>query len=230
LRGWFLFDLDILIGHGLTLLSAAERDRCAPAHLAAPTPFVGDRSAFSRPADRYRFLPLDVDSRKRGNCARPVVKPDDPGRYRRYAYGAMPPIEPHAEHFAHDADVGVRGIGPTREVAFEQAAVALSAAVTEIERIAAATPVEIRCAAPNDELLLADWLNALIYEMATRHMLFRRFAVGIADHRLDAVAWGEPVDRLRHEPAVEPKGASYTELRVTRREDGAWIAQCVIDV
>jgi tRNA nucleotidyltransferase (CCA-adding enzyme) len=61
-------------------------------------------------------------------------------------------------------------------------------------------------------------------------MLFRRFEVSIADHRLDAVAWGEPVDRLRHEPAVEPKGASYTELRVTRREDGAWVAQCVVDV
>ena len=160
-----------------------------------------------------------------------------------------PPVEPCAEHFAHDADIGVRGVGPTREAAFEQAAAALSAAVTEIERIAAATPVEIRCEAPNDELLLADWLNALIYEMATRHMLFRRFAVRIAavgpqppDRcdpsddgsggvvRLGATAWGEPVDRSRHEPAVEPKGASYTELRVTRRADGAWVAQCVIDV
>jgi SHS2 domain-containing protein len=141
-----------------------------------------------------------------------------------------PPVEPCAEHFSHDADIGVRGVGPTREAAFEQAAAALSAAVTEIERIAAATPVEIRCEAPNDELLLADWLNALIYEMATRHMLFRRFAVRIEDHRLDATAWGEPVDRSRHEPAVEPKGASYTELRVTRRADGAWVAQCVIDV
>jgi SHS2 domain-containing protein len=158
------------------------------------------------------------------------VQPDASGRYLRYADETMPPIEPHAEHFAHDADVGVRGIGPTREAAFEQAAVALSAAVTEVERIAAEAPVAIRCAAPNDELLLADWLNALIYEMATRHMLFRRFAVRLEDHKLDAVAWGEPVDRLRHEPAVEPKGASYTELRVTRREDGAWVAQCVIDV
>jgi SHS2 domain-containing protein len=142
----------------------------------------------------------------------------------------MPTRESRAELFAHDADVGVRGIGPTREAAFEQAAVALSAAVTEITRIAAATPVAIRCEAPNDELLFVDWLNALIYEMATRHMLFRRFSVSIADHRLEAVAWGEPVDRSRHEPAVEPKGASYTALRVTRRGDGAWVAQCVIDV
>jgi tRNA nucleotidyltransferase (CCA-adding enzyme) len=141
---------------------------------------------------------------------------------------AMPPVEPRAEHFAHDADIGVRGIGPTVAAAFEQAAVALSAAVTEIARIAAATPVAIHCEAPNDALLLADWLNALIYEMATRHMLFRRFAVSIvaagpqppdrrgpsgSDEvlRLDAVAWGEPVDRDRHEPAVEPWPATRTE-------------------
>jgi|SRR5579884_1280844 SHS2 domain-containing protein len=161
----------------------------------------------------------------------------------------MPSAETRAEHFSHAADIGVRGIGPTREAAFEQAAVALSAAITDPARIAATTPVHIRCEAPDEELLLADWLNALIYEMATRRMLFRRFAVKITAPgspspdrsascgdaageglRLEAVAWGEPVDRSRHEPAVEPKGASYTELRVARRGDGAWVAQCVIDV
>jgi SHS2 domain-containing protein len=30
-------------------------------------------------------------------------------------------IESHAELFPHGADVGVRGIGPTRQAAFEQA-------------------------------------------------------------------------------------------------------------
>ncbi len=32
------------------------------------------------------------------------------------------------EHFPHHADVGVRGVGPTREAAFEEAARALTAA------------------------------------------------------------------------------------------------------
>ncbi len=35
------------------------------------------------------------------------------------------------EHFPHGADIGVRGFGATREQAFEQAAVALSAVITE---------------------------------------------------------------------------------------------------
>ena len=33
-------------------------------------------------------------------------------------------ITGHWEHFSHDADMGVRGIGPTLEETFEQAALA----------------------------------------------------------------------------------------------------------
>jgi SHS2 domain-containing protein len=142
--------------------------------------------------------------------------------------GAAAP--PHAENFPHGADIGVRGVGPTLESAFEQAAAALFAAVTDLERINPATVVEVACNAPSDRLLLVDWLNALIYEMATRQMLFARFAVAITDHCLRGQAWGEPVDRARHEPAVEPKGATYTALKVERQENGSWVAQCVIDV
>jgi SHS2 domain-containing protein len=134
------------------------------------------------------------------------------------------------EHFGHDADIGVRGIGATRAEAFEQAALALTAVVTEPAGIAAQEAVAIRANAPDDELLLIDWLNAIVYEMATRSMLFGRFAVKLDDHRLEATAWGEPVDRLRHRPAVEVKGATYTELSVEKRDDGTWIAQCVVDV
>ncbi len=134
------------------------------------------------------------------------------------------------EHFAHGADIGVRGIGTTRSEAFEQAAMGLTAVITDPEHVAARDPIEIHCEAPDDEVLLTDWLNALVYEMATRSALFGRFTVKLDDHRLEATAWGEPVDRARHRPAVEVKGATYTALDVTRRDDGAWIAQCVVDV
>ncbi len=35
------------------------------------------------------------------------------------------------EHFEHGADIGVRGIGPTPASAFEQAALALTAVITD---------------------------------------------------------------------------------------------------
>jgi SHS2 domain-containing protein len=66
--------------------------------------------------------------------------------------------------------------------------------------------------------------------MATRRMLFGRFELAIEGDCLKATAWGEPVEVARHRPAVEVKGATYTELAVRRRADGSWIAQCVVDV
>lgn len=133
------------------------------------------------------------------------------------------------EHFSHEADMGVRGIGATCADAFEQAALALSGIVTDLTAIRPEQKVEIACAAPDVELLLVDWLNAIIFEMATRHMLFSRYEVKIADGRLTGIAWGEPVELARHQPAVEPKGATYTSLSV-RKGDGRWLAQCVVDV
>jgi len=134
------------------------------------------------------------------------------------------------EHFGHGADIGVRGFGATRAEAFEEAALALTAVLTDPAGVAARTSVDIRCTAPDDEVLLVDWLNALTYEMATRRMLFGRFAVTLVDHALAGEAWGEPVDVARHRPAVEIKGATYTALSVARCTDGRWVAQCVVDV
>ncbi len=136
----------------------------------------------------------------------------------------------HWEHFPHDADIGIRGLGASKERAFEQAAVALTAVAVDPRELAPREVVEIRCEAPDDELLLVDWLNALVYQMATQKLLFGRFEVHLDGHRLHGRAWGEPIDVPRHRPAVEVKGATYTSLGVRREPDGTWVAQCVVDV
>lgn len=132
--------------------------------------------------------------------------------------------------FAHEADVGVRGSGSSLAEAFAGAATAMTSVICDPDRIGDREAVTIECAAPDVELLLVDWLNALIYEMATRRMLFSRFEVGIENQRLTATAWGEPIEISRHQPAAEVKGASYCELAVGRQADGQWLAQCVVDV
>lgn len=134
------------------------------------------------------------------------------------------------EHFPHEADIGVRGIGASREEAFEQAALALIAVITDPRNVRPDETVEIACEAPDDELLLVEWLNAVVYEIATRRMLWSRFSVRIEGHRLRATAWGEKTEVARHQPAVEVKGATYTNLAVKRDASGVWTAQCVVDV
>lgn len=134
------------------------------------------------------------------------------------------------EHFPHQADVGVRGVGATLAEAFEEAALALTAVVADLSDIAQTEMIRVYCEAPDTELLLVDWLNRLIYEMATRSMLFSRFEVRLEGSRLAAQAWGETLERGRHRPAVEVKGATYTALKVAIEPDGSWVAQCVVDV
>ena len=133
------------------------------------------------------------------------------------------------EHFEHVADIGVRGIGETLAEAFEQAALAMTAVVTDPACVAPLCAVEIHCQNSDPEFLFVDWLNAVIFEMAVRGMLFASFRVRISESILRATISGEPVDRERHHPAVEIKGATFTELRVAQQES-RWIAQCVIDV
>lgn len=132
--------------------------------------------------------------------------------------------------FPHGADIGVRGLGRTRADAFAAAARALCSAVTDPAKVRATERIAIACAAPDDRLLFCDWLNAVIYEMAVRRMVFHRFEVALQGHALHAVAWGETVDPARHAPAAEPKGASMSGLKVEQRPDGTWVAECIVDV
>jgi SHS2 domain-containing protein len=132
--------------------------------------------------------------------------------------------------FPHGADVGVRGFGATAGEACEQAALAMMAVITDPTTVRQERTVEIELAAPSLDILLVDWLNALIYEMAERRMVFGDFEVSIDGDRLKGRALGEDVSCERHAPAVEVKGATYTELAFVEDKPGLWRAQCVIDV
>ena len=134
------------------------------------------------------------------------------------------------EHVEHDADIGLRASASSRDDLFEAMAEALTGLITDPGTVRPVESVRIRCEAPDDALLLADWLNALVYEMAARRMLFGDWHVDIKDHALDAVAKGEPIDRDRHRPVVEVKGATYTSLFVNQDNTGTWHGQCIVDV
>ena len=137
---------------------------------------------------------------------------------------------PRWEHFPHVADIGVRGIGRSKAEAFVQAAVALTAVVTDPRRVRRETRVALGAEGADDELLLLGWLDAVIYAMATRRMVFGAYEVRFTGQDVLGQAWGEPVDVARHQPTVEIKGATYTTLQVKRLRDGRWRAQCVVDV
>ena len=134
------------------------------------------------------------------------------------------------EHFPHAADMGVRGIGRTKNEAFEEAAKALVALTTDIEQVSPREKVDVSLSAPDEEQLLVEWLDSLIFEMATRRRVFSRFEVRIDGGKLEGTLWGEPRDESLHSTGVEVKGPTFTELYVGVGEDGLWVAQLIVDV
>ncbi len=133
------------------------------------------------------------------------------------------------ETFEHEADIGIRGFGRTVEESFEHAAAALYSVMVNVALVEPKEKRTIVVSAPDNELLLVEWLNALLSLSDVERMVFSRFEVSIDGNSLTGSAWGEPLDRDRHEAAVEVKGATYHMLSV-RAQDGGYVAECVVDV
>lgn len=133
------------------------------------------------------------------------------------------------ETFEHEADIGVRGYGSSIEAAFENAAQALYSVIVNVQSVRQKEKRTVSVSATDPELLLVEWLNALLSLSDIERIVFSRFEVRISDTTLNGTAWGEQLDRNRHEPGVEVKGATYHMLSV-RREGDQYVAQCVVDV
>jgi len=136
---------------------------------------------------------------------------------------------PAFETFEHGADVGVRGFGNTLEEAFANGAKAMFSVMVDIERVEAKDTFEIECSSYDLETLFVEWLNRLLTLAGTERVVFSEFRVHIKDYNLKALALGERFDPKRHEPSVEVKGATYSMLKVEKKNH-QFMAQCVVDV
>jgi SHS2 domain-containing protein len=133
------------------------------------------------------------------------------------------------ELFSHGADVGIRGRGMSLEEAFQMAALALTAVISDPKNVEQEIQIKIELHENDLELLFLDWINSIIYEMDTNKMLFSSFDISVKEGSLHAVIKGEKINQIKHDPAVEIKGATLTELKVIH-EGNIWTAQCVVDV
>jgi SHS2 domain-containing protein len=134
------------------------------------------------------------------------------------------------ETFDHTADLGLRIRAATLDELFAEAAEAMFAAIVEdLRTVAQAQRVEVTLPADDREYLLFDWLKALLYHFDAEHLLFSRFEVHVGDGGLKGVAWGEPLDRSRHELCHEVKAITYHGLRVEQTADG-WLAEIIVDI
>jgi SHS2 domain-containing protein len=122
----------------------------------------------------------------------------------------------------------VRGEGRSLEEALEQAAVALSALVADPATVEVREEVLLECGARDLDHLLADWLGAIIHNMAARRLRFRCFAVRLDGQRLFGNGFGEHVDPARHHGALGLRRVSLARPSVRRSAEGRWTAECEV--
>jgi len=130
---------------------------------------------------------------------------------------------------SEDPDLNIQGVGPTLGAAFAEAALAMTAAVTDPAAIRHEETTEIECAAPSAELLLVNWLNAVASEMAARGMVFGAFNIDTDGFQLRATAIGERVSKEWHALNVKIKEATLRGLAVTEDRPGEWRVQCTVE-
>jgi len=126
-------------------------------------------------------------------------------------------MEKEFEIVDHTADVGIRAYGSSINQAFANAAKALFSLITELDNVDEVIYRDIELVAPDQESLLVEWLNELIYIFDAENIIFKRFNITqLNNTRLKARSYGEKVDSSKHKLKIGVKAATYHMLKVDK--------------
>ncbi len=130
------------------------------------------------------------------------------------------------EEIDHTADVGIRVHGSTVEELFEGAAAGMFSLITDLARVKPVGEIEVRVSADDLPGLMVAWLSELLVLHETQNVLFGKFEVRLDGPALDGKAWGERIDKRRHELKLAIKAVTYHRLAVDPKEG---VAEIIFD-
>src|ERR1700677_2092314 len=134
------------------------------------------------------------------------------------------------ETFDHTADLGLRIMAADLNTLFEEAARALFSIILEqLDSVQPVGGIEVVLPADDLEYLFFDWLNRLLFHFDAEHLLLSRFSVKVDEQGLKGQAWGEPLDRARHELEHEVKAITHHQLKVEKTDTGC-LAEVIVDI
>jgi SHS2 domain-containing protein len=133
------------------------------------------------------------------------------------------------EVLEHTADIGIIAYGADLNQAFSHAAEGLFSLIIDLDTVREKSVRPVKVTASDVELLLASWLNELIYIFDAEYLVFRRFEItNITAEQLTANCYGEKVNRHRHKLKTGVKAATYHKLQVV--EADGYRVQVIFDV
>jgi protein archease len=126
------------------------------------------------------------------------------------------------EFFDVTADVGYKAYGETLGEAFENAALAMFEVITDTNTIKPVIEKKIKLNAEDVYGIFYDWLSELLFFHDSEFMVFSNFNVKIecqtiddnTRYYLEASAFGEQFDPLKHERRSEVKAVTYHMMEI----------------
>ena len=139
-------------------------------------------------------------------------------------------VEKDFEVVDHTADIGIIAYGPDIEHLFANAAAGMASLIVDLDDIGDHLRRDIELASDDDENLLVEWLNELLYIFDVEHILFKKIEVNkIHDATVKAVCFGDRIDFQRHRVKREIKAATYHMLTLSK-EQNVYSAQVIFDI
>jgi SHS2 domain-containing protein len=134
----------------------------------------------------------------------------------------------------HTADVYVEAIGSSLEEAFENAALASTEVMTELEKVEAQNEEKFVVEASDEPALLYSWLEELLLEFELKGKLYSRFEVSSIEEtgggfRLHAKAWGEKFDPEKHPSKVAIKAVTYHRMEIVKEPESVTV-RFILDI
>ena len=129
----------------------------------------------------------------------------------------------------HTADAGIIAYGTDLKQAFANVAKGLFSLITRLGDVDEALHRDIELTAADQESLLVDWLNELVYYFDTEGVLFKRFDIfELSNSHLKARGYGEKADSAKHELKTGVKAATYHMLKIEK--NNGYRLQVIFDI
>jgi len=126
---------------------------------------------------------------------------------------------PRFEVIDHTADVGIIAYGSDLKEAFANSAYGMFSLIADLDSVKENVSRKVNVEATDQEALLVDWLNELLYLFDVEHIIFKRFDITVlSQNRLQAKVYGEKIDKSRHRLKTGVKAATYHMLKIEKNK------------
>lgn len=127
---------------------------------------------------------------------------------------------PRFELIDHTADVGIIAYGSDLKEAFANSAYGMFSLIADLDGVQEKVSRRVDIQSIDEEALLVDWLNELLYLFDVKHIIFKRFDItALSQNRLQARIYGEKVDKSRHRLKTGVKAATYHMLKIEKNKE-----------